>query len=101
MDLSKQIFKTLCLSTAHVPSGTDAFLQQEMERSDWSLRVWGTDVGWRIVVNDVCDHVPALTALRGQPELAKLLQLASENGCAYLTLEGDGDVVEGLPVFDW
>lgn len=102
MDLSEQIFKTLCLSTAHIPGATDAFLDAEAQRGDWSLPVYSMDVGWRIGVDFGHDtHVPALTALRGHPELAKLIDLARENGCAYLVLEGDGDVVEGLPVFDW
>lgn len=102
MDLSEHIFKTLCLSTGHIPVTTDAFLDSEAQRSDWSLRVHGMDVGWRIDVDFGHDtHIPALTALRGHPELAKLLDLARENGCLYLALEGDADVVEGLPVFEW
>lgn len=90
---------TLTLSTAHIPAHTDEALRmsdnptmdelayQPLEGA-WLINLWNADQA-------------ALVALAGHPELAKLIQLAAGIGCAYLRLDADGGVVEGLPTFSW
>lgn len=98
-DLKPYIVTTLMLSTVHIPAHTDEALRtsdnpaldelcyQPLEGA-WLINLWNADQA-------------ALIALAGHPELATLMQLALDANCAYLRLDADGSVVEGLPTFSW
>lgn len=97
-DISLLIYKTLRVSTAHIPKHTDDALEQRSV-SEGLCHTAAMD-GWSFPAPA---HNSELVKLRLQShgELVKLLKLAAAHDCAYLVLDADAEMIEGLPVFDW
>jgi hypothetical protein len=90
-------FTVLDLSTAHLP--------EEIAAGDHLCRVPGVLVvmrhqyGCLIYVPDSDDNWTDLD-LCPLP-VARILLYARDHGCQYIYLDGDGDIVPELPVWEW
>ena len=92
------------LTTAHVSNATGKMMDDWCARvdltrerfSDAPLMIGATDYGW--IVNCGGDGRPA-----GIPDdLWACIKLARAHGLWFLLFDGEiGDVIEGLPTFDW
>lgn len=84
-----EITKMLTISTAHITEETNRLLcDGEVEAAYYAL-----DGGWLVLSYGPDDSVPK--------DLEACLALAEENGCEWLRLDRDGQIVDGLEVFDW
>lgn len=88
-----EIERSLVLSTAHISEATAALLGDHSEAEDFNVVVYAVEYGW-LVWADSADFA-------GAPELSALLKLAREQGCKWIRFDQDGEVVEGLPTFEW
>ena len=89
-----EICKMLTISTAHITKETADMLSI----SETDLIVYDKDeYGWWIAVCDI-----DLYELSGVPDdLAACVRLAMQNGCEWLCLDCDGEVVDCLPTYEW
>jgi hypothetical protein len=87
-----EINKELVLSTAHISEETNNYLQLG-ELIDYS----SDECNYRLYVN----HDVKFSNFEAYPDLVCLLILAKSHNCKWLVLDRDGDVVEGLPIFEW
>lgn len=99
-DLTPFTQSVLDLSTAHIPRRTAVALGDEGDCKQaelWSRLAYTPwhDYGWFICADD-----PA-SVEDDHPELAALLQFASDHGFAFLRLDCDADTYDGLPTFEW
>lgn len=85
-----EILKVLCASTSHVKdSDMMEFIENLYASADGEystlLYVSEEDCDWKSV----------------SPEIEALYNLCIENDCAYLMLDCDGSVFNGIKTFDW
>ncbi len=95
--------KTLVVSTAHYTKQTELALLDEGSDLRAILSVDPLEYGWLIYVSDDADYVKEQTG-GGHAELARLIQLAHDNGFSHLNLDTDGAILPkelGFPMFDW
>lgn len=90
------ITKMLTISTAHITEETATKLDLEANTDDMQLSVYlKADYGWLVYVNKDLDN-------RNIPDdLRKCLELAKANDCEWLCLDCDGEIVDGLDVYEW
>jgi len=91
-----EITKMLTISTAHITKETADLLNIEPDNDNMQLSVYNkADFGWFIYVNIDLDN-------RNIPDdLRRCLDLAKDNDCNWLCLDCDGEVVDGLDVYEW
>lgn len=97
-----EIARMLTISTAHISKETADLLAGNYPMKlvpvwEMSVGIYGKEeYGWYIYFS------PAEHIHPSMPEdLAACLRLARQQQCSVLCLDSDGDVVEGLPVYDW
>ena len=97
-----EIARMLTISTAHISKETADLLAGNYPIE--LVPVWEMSVGiyakeeygWYIYFS-LAEHIhPSMPE-----DLAACLHLARQYQCSVLCLDNDGDVVEGLPVYDW
>ena len=96
---SLEICKMLTISTAHIKEETAKILEDHSSSLiDYDLVIYDKDeFGWWI-------HLPDedYKELHNVPDDLKVcLNLAVENGCEWLCLDCDGEVVDCLPTYEW
>lgn len=99
-DLTPFTQAVLDLSTAHIPRRTAVALGDEgdckqAELWDYLSYTPWHEYGW-LIYTDGYSLIE-----KEHPELAALLQFASDHGFTFLRLDCDADVYDGLPTFDW
>lgn len=94
--LKLEINKELVVSTCHL---SKAAIQSEIvtENKDSSVDSWLT----RLHVDSVLEQLTYLDDIKSYGDLNLLLQLAQDNDCAWLVLDGSGSVLEGFAVYQW
>jgi hypothetical protein len=110
------IEKMMCLSTAHITEKTAeefnlglAMLaiedpnEREHDVSEWMshLTVYPHgDYGWLIcIAGDIAMDEEFRQA--GPAELLAVIAYADDNGCEWVLLDRDADLIDELPNFDW
>lgn len=91
-----EITNLLTISTAHITESTAAFLDNK-DREELVVYEKG-EFGWFIALTtyyleDELKQIP--------DDLAKIIYFALGANCQWLCLDQDGDVINGLPTFDW
>lgn len=94
------IVKMLTISTTHITGDTAFDLDK---RHPWEIPDWAScfsiynkeEYGWFITDWDLsrASDIPL--------DLLGCFRLAERNGCAWLCLDCDGDIVDCLPTYDW
>jgi hypothetical protein len=94
----------ISISTGHIPKHTADLLGNEgrvpADTTLWdaiSYTFWH-DYGW--IIWCCHDHAEAAREA-GHPELADLIKMCADKDICFLQLDGDAEVVGGLPTFDW
>lgn len=88
--MNLEITKMLTISTAHISEETNQLLLDE----EVDVTCFGLDeYGWLILSYGPEENLPE--------DLAACLKFADDHGCAWLRLDSDGMIVDGLEVFDW
>lgn len=96
-----EINKMLTISTAHIKPSTAKMLDEEANVGELGLTVYPkgpaeAPFGYFIYIN------PDESVSQTLPEeLSNALVFATEHGCNILCLDGDGEIIEELPTFDW
>ena len=104
---SLEIGKLLTISTAHISRETADLLELAVkDDTDLSLPVVFTkgEYGYVVHISEELtgDRNADLNLYSDTPEdLYKCQKLAVENGCDWLVLDRDGDIADGLPVYEW
>lgn len=92
------ITKCLTVSTAHVSEQTAAKLKYEPTMNQLWISVYEKgEYGFWIYVPE---YLPEM-AVNIPEDLFRCLSLAQRNGCEWLCLDCDGEVLESLAVYDW
>ena len=97
-----EITRMLTISTAHISKETADLLAGEFPMQivpAWEMSVGiysKEDFGWYIYTSPLDRIDPSMPE-----DLAACLRLAHKHDCEVLCLDCDGEVVEGLPVYDW
>ena len=96
-----QIERMITISTAHISEETEQLLIENAENNHFGISVYSKDVyGFWIYVpnklNNVIDNNEKLP-----DDLWNCIMLAINNGCTWLCLDRDGEIVDGLETFDW
>lgn len=97
-----EITRMLTISTAHISKETADLLAGEYPID--SVPVWEMSIGiyskeeygWYIYFSLAERIHPSMPE-----DLAACLRLAHQHQCEVLCLDCDGEIVEGLPVYDW
>lgn len=91
-----EISKMIALSTAHIKESTiDWISQQEI----FCLPAYQKDdYGWFIFISnkelsDEIENIPK--------DLCDVISFAKDEGCDWLCLDCDGEIIEVLPVYEW
>lgn len=92
-----EICKMLTISTAHISETTYQQLLNDPE-SLYPIIVYPKDeYGWFIhkvkKFDDGPEHIPA--------DMDALIQMAEREGCDWLCLDRDGDIISGFTVYEW
>ena len=90
------IEKKLVASTAHVTKTEMDFLRDLYKNRDNKYSVSVRDFGYGVDI-----HVDSVDIGFMSKNLLKLLELAKEIDCCWLTLDRDGTIYDHLPVFHW
>jgi len=88
------IRKMLELSTAHISPEANQWLSED---EHGELIVYDKHIyGYWILVPETG------TELTDVPkEVRDIIQIAVNEGCSWIMLDGDAPIVDGLPTFDW
>ena len=94
-----EICKMLTLSTAHITQETAKVLETHSSPwADYDLAIYDKDdFGWWIHLPD--EEITELNNV--PPDLVECIKLAEQNGCEWLCLDCDGEVVDCLPTYEW
>jgi hypothetical protein len=113
------IEKMMCLSTGHVSYETSvtigtALIEEKMDYNerDEGLPEWWNNLpvyehgeyGWLIcIAGDCVEHLKAdAEAFETFPaDLLTVMEHATANGCDWLLLDRDAELIDDLPQFDW
>ena len=88
-----EISKMLTVSTAHITQETSELLDNDK----LSIVVYPkSEYGWFILVCDWDEYENELPK-----DLKKFLMLAEDQGCNWLCLDCDGEVLGFLDVYEW
>lgn len=95
------ITKTLEISTGNITSKTDTWLTDMTKKGHGMLYVTSIDSGYYVRVpsnfnifsDDEWGSVPV--------DLAMLLGYAKALGCSTILLDGDAELLDALPSYDW
>lgn len=95
-----EINRMLTLSTAHIKESTNNWLENEPQYLSPLVAYKKDEYSWFIYMSseiialtEECEQLP--------DDLAAILNLARENNCDWMCLDCDGEILEGLPVYDW
>ena len=93
------ICQVLTISTGHVTPDTGKMLDMAAkERTLLPSVVYSLDpYGWLVGVKTVSEHAESPLP----PDLRACIDLADRNGCHWLLLDSDGDVVDDLEFHWW
>ncbi|MBB5409310.1 hypothetical protein HDG34_003251 [Paraburkholderia sp. HC6.4b] len=81
------------IATCHITRATDRLLQDEGDRNPWTIAA-PYDEGVFIYVQSEDGE--------GQPaELGDIFAWARRHGHEWVCIDAAGDVVDGLPLYDW
>lgn len=90
------VMKVPVLSTGHISVATRQRFESEGDANPW-CHVAGFEYGYFISIPSEWEHaVPPVPA-----DLQALFRWASQRGFAWVRLDSDGEVVDGLPSFSW
>lgn len=100
-----EIMKFLCLSTVHIDPETAKWLDGEPSTvwltvptvHDLPFTVWKSEYGYFLSV-EILDYRDS--DIRVPADLLACLRKASEAGCEWLRLDGDGPAIEGLADYE-
>ena len=99
--MSLETPKMLVLSTAHIRRSTsdnfdlltddvpDIFYEKKAPTADYGLGWFipiGPEIEWSHMVSD---------------DLVAIRKLAEAQGCTWIMLDRDGDIIEELPTYEW
>lgn len=87
-----EISKCLTISTAHITEDTSLKIKHKCIE----LPIYDkAEYGWWICAADVDikDNIPS--------DLLACIKLAHHNGCEWLCIDCDGEVLDCLPVYNW
>lgn len=90
------IEKVLTLSTAHLTKATGDLMSDEPERL--AMTIWNAEYGWFLYAG-AANPLPDRYVI--PDDLAACMALATREGCTWLRLDRDGDLVEELPEYEW
>ncbi len=92
-----EITKMLTVSTAHISYATAKKLSDKGYRKQMDIAVFEKSIyGWLVH----CD--PTLEGREGiTDDLWRCMELANKNGCEWLCLDSDAQIIDDLPVYDW
>lgn len=90
------ITKMVTISTAHIKESTTSFLEETL-----LFPVYQSDYFYMIWIEDDTKHYlkPFKNAIPN--DLWACIMLAHNLGCQWLCLDGDGEIVDELPVYEW
>lgn len=87
-----EIVKTLTLSTAHISSDTARWIDSGQSHI---IAYPKADYGWFIYFGDT-DKEKIL-----QEDIKRIFELAQAKNCDLICIDRDGEVVDGLPIYNW
>ena len=89
------ITKMITISTAHIKESTTSFLDETL-----LLPVYPSDYFYTIWIEDDTEYYD--TFKNAIPnDLWACIMFAHNLGCQWLCLDGDGKIVDELPVYEW
>ena len=89
------ITKMITISTAHIKESTTSFLDETL-----LLPVYPSDYFYTIWIEDDTEYYD--TFKNEIPnDLLACIMFAHNLGCQWLCLDGDGEIVDELPVYEW
>ena len=91
--MNLEIHKTLVASTGHLINAS--------EIPESSLIFYDLEFGWLLFIGESGYPASYPNPEDLNPEAAKLVRIARENGCDWIRFDCDGPVVEGVGTFDW
>ena len=90
-----EISSLITISSAHISDESAEMLDKEAEKNNLGLSVFKYEYGWRIYIPEESENVP-----ENIPEdIATCMSYAAEHNCLWLTIDGDGETVQELPVY--
>lgn len=110
-DISKHLKKVLDIGIAHITATDNKLLREHIgDGEDFPVTILDYRYGFLVSAWHHCNAMESeeveefkknFLEVGFSKDLLALLKLACEAGCLWLQLDQDGDVVEGLPVFQW
>ena len=93
--------KVVVISTAHVPAEAESVMNRDADgvTVDFPFTVFRGLYGWVLVLDELIDE-QVLRESRHAAWLIPVVAFARSLGVTYVRFDGDGDVIESLPVFE-
>lgn len=89
------ITKMITISTAHIKESTTSFLDETL-----LLPVYPSDYFYTIWIEDDTEYYDTFKNAIPK-DLWDCIMFAHNLGCQWLRLDGDGEIVGELPVYEW
>ena len=89
------ITKMVTISTAHIKESTTSFLDETL-----LLPVYPSDYFYTIWIEDDTEYYDTFKNAIPK-DLWDCIMFAHNLGCQWLRLDGDGEIVGELPVYEW
>ena len=95
-----EIYKTLVVSTGHIQKKDYDLLMEGSVNP--AVVFYSYEYGWNVhVPEDVEERKNQIIKDGWSKDFLNLMFTAKEHGCAYLSLDCDGNLYDELPQFDW
>ena len=96
--MPQEIYKIICLSTAHIPPETSKSIDENLSRGVWSSTISAFDYGWFVTVPKEEKDCWSTKYPYG---MQNVLRYANKHDCSYILLDRDGPVEDDLAIYDW
>lgn len=91
------ITKCMEISTAHITEDTANKLGDVDTRGNITLSIYDKEeFGWWIFIDGCMNQNDSIP-----DDLLRCIQYAKEEGCDWLCLDCDGEIIDELPTYDW
>lgn len=97
--MNLRFFKMLDISTGHIEENDVTLLESDKENHCFSVTEY--EEGFFLNLHNVDVSRLSQDCAAFSHHFQTVLRIAKENSCEFINFDRDGQLYEGLPVFDW